>query len=199
MNYLDFFTDSVREPSTEIHTMNHEIKSAAVRYGALFDIPTDLILGIIDVESAGNTFAMRMEPPYRFLVDVRTNKPFRKLTADEGRQDQAPTDFPFVNGAGSRSTEWIGQQCSWGLMQVMGAVARENGFDGYFPELCSTDRGIYYGCKHLASFKKRFFAKYGWAGVVAAYNAGSVRISSTGDFVNQEYVDKVRSACPGVL
>ena len=85
-------------------------------------------------------------------------------------------------------TEHIGQMTSWGAMQVMGTVAREYGFKGYFPELCTDSVGIKYGCMHL----KKFLKKYGsYKDAIAAYNAGSVRLAADGRYVNAEYVDKV--------
>ncbi|WP_448215293.1 hypothetical protein [Endozoicomonas sp. 2B-B] len=171
--------------------MNKEIEETAANYAQIFDLPLVLILAIIKVESAGNIFAMRMEPPYRYLVDVRNNAPFRELTREENRQDKAPGDFPYIRGVCSRDSEWMGQQCSWGPMQVMGAVAREHGFRGHFPQLCTVSDGVFYGCKHLARYRKVYFERYGWKGVAAAYNAGSVRFGSDCQLVNQNYVDKV--------
>jgi hypothetical protein len=57
---------------------------------------------------------------------------------------------------------------------------------------------VYNGCLHMDRLRARWFGGYGWAGVVAAYNAGSVRVGVAGEFQNQAYVDKVRKAlgCP---
>jgi len=81
-------------------------------------------------------------------------------------------------------------------MQIMGAVAREYGYRRHFPGLCSDVKaGVYYAVKHLSMLHVRFYSRYGWPGVVAAYNAGSVRWDNTGEtvFVNQGYVDKVKA------
>jgi len=72
--------------------------------------------------------------------------------------------------------------------QVIGTVAREHNFRGWFPELCRPELGILYGCKHL----KKFFGIYRTTeDVVAAYNAGGVRKTKGGMYENQRYVDKV--------
>lgn len=49
-------------------------------------------------------------------------------------------------------TEEIARSTSWGLMQVMGQVAREHGFEGEFLcEICSPSVGIQIGCIVLAN------------------------------------------------
>ena len=166
------------------------IQQEAKTYSALFEIPEALILAIIQTESSNSMFAWRTEPNYRYLYDVKKRAPFRKLTKDEMNNEKAPADFPYIPSISSRNTEWLGQQASWGPMQVMGAVAREYGFRDAFPAL-STAQGIYYGCRKLQTLKSMWYSKYGWKGVAAAYNAGSVRFNSDCQLVNQQYVDKV--------
>ena len=78
---------------------------------------------------------------------------------------------------------------SWGLMQVLGAVARERGLRSkYLSALTEPMIGIRFGCAHLAWFRD----KKGYSGddMIAAYNAGSPR-KKNGIYVNQGYVDKV--------
>ena len=152
-----------------------------------FDFDPEIINAIIQVESAGNPFATRFEPHYRYLWDCDNSRPYRKLAGSELNSPFAPDDFKAL--IGSDETEWVGQRISWGPMQVMGAVARELDFQGYFPMLCQ-ELGVYYGTLHLSQLRRRFFDKHGIEGVVAAYNAGSPR-QLQGKFVNQRYVDKV--------
>lgn len=164
--------------------MNHnEVIAVAATYG----LRPELVLAIIQVESSGDPNAWRVEPHYRYLWHVVRNQPFRSLTLSEMNNERAPSDFPSLTG--SRNTEWLGQQASWGPMQIMGAVAREHGFTRMFPELCGI-LGVDYGCKHLAQLMRRFRKQHGVEGVIAAYNAGSPRIRD-GLFVNQDYVNKV--------
>lgn len=171
--------------------MNDLIDSAAADH----KVPPALVHAMVQVESSGNTWAWNPEPHYRYLWDVKRNRPFRPLTAAEQANERPPSDFACL--AGDRDQEWWAQQASWGLMQVMGAVARERGFNGeYLPRLCDPLIGLEYGCRHLAMLRKRYFDAWRWDGVIAAYNAGSVR-HSRGSFENQGYVNKVRAALGG--
>ena len=133
-----------------------------------FDLPWELIEAFATVESSLNTYAIRYEPQFKYLYLL------------DDRSQLSPT-------------ERVGQMCSWGLMQVMGAVAREHGFKGYFPQLCDPVVGLRYGCLHVTKFR----SKYGeWQEVIAAYNAGSPRRdpAKPGAYVNQFYVNKVLTA-----
>jgi len=146
-------------------------------------IPVMVLEGIVRTESGGNPLAMRVEPDYKWLWDVQRNAPARDVT---GR------DFPSPDYV-SRQTEYWGQKTSWGLMQIMGATAREMGFEEpFFSALCANPaKGMYYGCLFLRRLADRYLEKHGWPGVVAAYNAGAPRYDERGKFMNQGYVDKV--------
>ena len=156
-------------------------------------VPVQLVYAICRIESSNDPFAWRVEPPYRYLVNVMTGQPFRALSAAEIASERAPADFPYHRALSSRDTEWWGQQASWGPMQVMGAVAREYGFDGPFPMLCGF-AGLRYGIQHLARLRDAFLGEHGWEGVVAAYNAGSPRRAAGGEWVNHRYVAHVVAA-----
>lgn len=128
------------------------------------DLPYDLLYGIVCQESSGRPSAIRFEPGFlrRYILKIP--------------------------GLGTPERE--GRATSWGLMQVMGQVAREGGFVGEFVKLLQPAVGLHWGCRHLLMLKRRHLATHGWAGVVAAYNAGSPR--KRGDaWVNQYYVDQV--------
>lgn len=170
------------------------IQSAAARHV----LPPLLITAVIQTESGGNPWAWNPEPKYIWFWDVRRNRPFRMITQAEVNSQIPPADFPCL--AGDRDQEWWAQQASWGLMQVMGAVAREHGCVlPYLPQLCDPEQGIEFGCRHLSSLKGRFLAAHGWDGVIAAFNAGSPRrVNVTGPFENQVYVDKVNKNLGGV-
>lgn len=168
-----------------------EIHNAIVRLCGS-DLPAQLVEAMVLTESGGDIYAWKVEPSYRYLWDISKRAPFRALTAAEITSEKAPADFPLLVGIESRDTEWWGQQASWGPLQLMGAVAREYGYKKSFPALCSIDDGLSCGIHHLVKLRDRFNAKFGWPGVVAAYNAGSPRFMGDGKtFVNQEYVDKV--------
>lgn len=134
-----------------------------------FAIPRALALAICEQESAFDPWAWNPEPRYRYLWDVLLNKPFRKLAPTEDASEIPPQDFASFRGVPA-DAEWWGQQASWGLMQVMGAVARERGFMGRFlSELCDPPVGLEYGCRHLAAYLKRFKEPYP---ALEAYNGG---------------------------
>lgn len=170
------------------------IQSAAARHG----LSPLLVAAIITTESAGNTYAWNPEPKYRWFWNVATNKPFRTLSQAEIDSEIPPLDFPYL--AGDRDQEWWAQQASWGLMQIMGAVARENGFTRrYLTQLVDEEDSIEYGCRQLLRLKGRYHQDHGWPGVIAAYNAGSPRRSKARPtlYENQSYVDKVMKALGG--
>jgi len=79
---------------------------------------------------------------------------------------------------------------SWGLLQVMGQVARERGFTGkYIPQLLDPSLGLYYGCKHLIWSQER--GDGSWSQALAAYNGGLGGNRVTGKLRRQPYVDEV--------
>jgi soluble lytic murein transglycosylase-like protein len=137
-------------------------------------LPAKLVHAIVQTESSGDPWAYRYEPA--FYKNYIHNKPFKT--------------FGFL----SVETEMNGLATSWGLMQVMGVVARERGYTrAYLSELCKPEYGLEYGCRQLKNLENRFMDGYGWNGVIAAYNAGSPRRDQTGAFLNQSYVTKVRN------
>lgn len=86
---------------------------------------TALVGAIVEQESAWNPHAIRYEPGFRTRY-------------------VAPLSLP--------PTEEIARSISWGLMQVMGQVAREHGFTGKFlSALCDPAIGLDIGCAALSS------------------------------------------------
>ena len=95
-----------------------------------------LVCAVIEQESAWNPWAMRYEPLFfsKYIASLYTNN---KISA----------------------TEAYARGFSWGLMQVMGQVARESGFDALFlSALCDPEQGLAIGCKVL---RKKFDAMAG--------------------------------------
>jgi soluble lytic murein transglycosylase-like protein len=87
-----------------------------------------LVCAVIEQESAWNPWAVRYEPGFlsRYIAPLYTAG---KLSA----------------------TEAYTRAMSWGLMQVMGQVAREFGFkEAALSELCDPATGIEFGCRILA-------------------------------------------------
>lgn len=164
------------------------LESVATKTG----VPPVLALAIARVESDFNPYAWNPEPRYRFLWDVQSQRPFRAVTPAEIASEFPPADFPTL--AGDRDQEWWGQQASWGLFQVMGAVAREHGFRGvYLPELTEPSVNALTGCRVLR-------ALLNWSGgdiarAAAAYNAGR---GGWRDAAGQAYAAKVIAAMAAI-
>lgn len=141
-------------------------------------IPVHLVAAICAKESSFIPGAWRPEPVYRYLWDVVKDERFRKLTPEEIASETPPPDFGKIGGP--RVQEWWGQQASWGLMQVMGANAREHGFRGvYFTDLCDPEIGLEFGCRFLA----RLLARNPIEDAASAYNAGRPTQSNEATYV----------------
>lgn len=107
-----------------------------------------LVCAVIEQESSWNTWAMRYEPAFfaKYVASLYTNN---KVSASEA----------YARGF------------SWGLMQVMGQVARENGFtDRFLSALCDPAVGIDFGCRVLR--KKLDSAKRDTLQGLLAWNGG---------------------------
>lgn len=164
-----------------------EIRAAIEATSAKHGLVANVVEAIVLTESAGNPYASKPEPFYPYLFNVRTGRPYGPLTREQAGSKVAPADFPTL--AGHRDQEWWGQQQSWGLMQVMGAVARELGFrGGYLTQLTDVMTGLNYGCKHFAA--QMAWAKGNTDRALGAYNAGRGGWSSD---QGQAYVLKVRA------
>jgi hypothetical protein len=143
-----------------------DIGVATGKYG----LSDSVVRAMVQVESGGNQWAYNPEPHYRWLWDMRRNRPFRALLPGESDAEKPPLDFGCL--AGDPDQEWWAQQASWGLMQTMGAVAREVGFTGpYLTELCDPRTSLEYGCKFLRRLLDRHGHNIDFA--LAAYNTGS--------------------------
>lgn len=150
--------------------MTADLRSIAWAHG----LPWELVNAIIQVESHGDPDAVKYEPAFvqAYLAGRRW-----------------PVFAPWI----TQDTEIWQRGASWGLMQVMGQVARERGFTGiYISDLCHAEVGVEYGCRYLVHQFRRFHKlPTGIRGVVSSYNAGSPASH------NQEYVNKVEANIPG--
>jgi len=155
-----------------------DIASHIVAVANRHALPVHLVAAICAKESSFIPQAWRPEPIYRYLWNVKTNERFRKLSPAEIASETPPPDF--ANVSGPRAQEWWGQQSSWGLAQVMGAVAREYGFRGvFFPELCEPETGLEYACRFLASLLSRYSVE----DAISAYNAGHPTLENEQTYV----------------
>jgi soluble lytic murein transglycosylase-like protein len=107
-----------------------------------------LVCAVVEQESGWNPWAIRYEPAFfsKYVASLYTNN---KISASEA----------YARGF------------SWGLMQVMGQVARESGFDALFlSALCDPEQGLAIGCRVL---RKKFDAMAGdTTRALLAWNGG---------------------------
>ena len=130
-------------------TVHPEIIDLARRIAAAHGIEPALVCAVIEQESAWNPWAVRYEPGFlsRYIAPLYTAG---KLSA----------------------TEAYTRAMSWGLMQVMGQVARESGFeDPSLAELCDPATGIEFGCRILAARLAR--SKGDIPAALLAWNGGA--------------------------
>ncbi len=132
------------------------------------DIDADIAAAIIMTESGGDPLAIRFEPKWKYYVTPDTYARTTHITYE---------------------TERYLQSCSWGVMQVMGAVARECGYVGHILRLAEMPIGLLYGCKKL----KKCLDKYNEVEAISAYNCGTPMKTPAGKYTNQDYIDKVLS------
>jgi len=135
------------------------------------------IKAIIDQESSWNFSAIRYEPSYSYLCQ--------------------PEVFAKKIGV-TLETETQSQKFSWGLGQIMGALAREQGLEGPMPQLVQPAINIQHIAIRLnvlnkAAMKINPNNLIVMNNVFAAYNAGPGVMNSKGtDYSNQHYVDSVK-------
>ena len=113
-----------------------QLVALARKAAAAHSLDPAVVCAIVEQESVWNPWAMRYEPAFfaKYVASLYTNN---KISASEA----------YARGF------------SWGLMQVMGQVARETGFDGLFlSALCDPEQGLAVGCKVL---RKKFDAMAG--------------------------------------
>lgn len=137
-----------------------------VRHAAdgVLDGDSALLAGWIYAESGFDPWAVRYEPAFhaRYVLPI----------------------------PGLSETEQRTRSMSWGLLQIMGQVARENGFtDKWLPALCDPRVNVELAVKIL---RKNKAATGCWDGALAAYNGG-LGGNRTPPYRNQFYVDKVHA------
>lgn len=154
---------------------------SAIREAAqLYRVEPEFLAALIQTESGGNQYAMRCEA--KRLMNEKGDIQFVSLW----RYFFEPDSFAALLGC-TKATESIGQLTSYGPCQIMGAVAREWGFKGWFSELCSWDLGLEYACKHLR--KKMDLYGSDPETLYSAFNGGVPKKEISGMFRNQVHVD----------
>lgn len=120
----------------------------AQKWGTKYHLDPAMICAVCEQESSWNPWAVRFEPAF----EARYIKP-------------AIPAMP--------TTTELCEAMSFGLMQIMGEVAKEFGFQGtFYSALCDPDTGMDFGCRKLL----RCFSIHGAdeSGLLA-YNGGSNR------------------------
>lgn len=136
-------------------------------FGEKYRVEDELICAVMMQESGGNQYATRYEPRWKYWAD--------------------PERYALNLGS-TVETERMGQATSFGYMQIMGAVARELNFTGWFGMLYLPSYNVNLGTAKLAKLLHQYRDPFE---VLAAYNAGKPRRDSKGNFLNQGYVDSV--------
>lgn len=102
-----------------------EFIALAQAAAAQHNLDPALVCAVVEQESNWEPFAIRYEPAFRAR---------------------------YVAPLGLPPTEEVARSTSWGLMQVMGQLAREHGFGGKFlSALCDPQTGLSVGCAALAA------------------------------------------------
>ena len=172
-------------------------REAATKYG----LDPRLICALCEVESGWNPRAVRHEAGYRWLWGAQHQELFDETPTREFMEMKSRLGIEL-------KTEKFCQQTSWGLLQIMGAVARERGFRGWLTELCDPTVNLEWGCKHLrwmldhpldyglSIAQGPAVLKGTLADLAAAWNGGT-RVVVDGKYKNQPYVDRVVRAMEG--
>jgi len=138
------------------------IGEKAARYG----LEAAVVYGVSMAESGLRPWVCRYEPRWKWLVDPAKVRPYDC----------------------SLATEKALQKTSWGIMQVMGAVLRELGYEGWITAIVALPAiQLDYGC----IFLKKKIDRYGPVEGIAAYNSGKPIKGAGGKYINQAYIDKV--------
>lgn len=146
--------------------MKMSVERAILNAAGSYPIDLRMVKAIIHIESGGDEYAARFEPHYKWLYKPERFSKEANVTIE---------------------TEEAFQKFSYGPMQIMGAVAREEGYKGFLPDLCNMQAGTYWGTKYLISLLKKYKNPLD---AVSAYNQGSPRKTEDGLYENQGYVDK---------
>lgn len=127
------------------------------------------ISAIILHESSANRYQIRYEPNYKYLLNPQLFADHLHITLQ---------------------TEIESQKISWGLGQIMGALAREQGHIGLMAELVEPELNIKHMCIRIQALGKysanrdAIFSMYnGGPGILAKFKEQK--------YFNQHYVDKI--------
>lgn len=133
-----------------------------------YQVDPNWLKAIISTESSWNQYSIRYEVNYQFLYQPER---FAKLAMV------------------TLSTEIATQKMSWGLGQLMGGLAREQGHTSMLSELIKPEVNIKHMCIRIDHLKKISEVPQD---VFACYNGGPGAIhKANGVYLNQAYVERV--------
>lgn len=144
-----------------------EIKELVTLKAKENDFDPKFLHALVMTESRYNPWATRYELDYRWLYKVE--------------------EMAKVVGV-QTVTMKVMQQTSYGICQVMSAVAYEYGFRGFGAQLCDPVMSLDYACMHLKKKIKQYSLKDP-IDIYHVYNAGSVQ-KKNGEYTNKKNVDR---------
>jgi soluble lytic murein transglycosylase-like protein len=165
--------DSLNEREAILVPYRSEIESIADS----FSLPPSLLAGVIQEESRFEPWATRTEPHYK-----------RKAIVQAGAREWSKR----YRNLPTYETELDDRSRSFGLMQVMGQLVREQGFSTrYLGEIYLPKNAITHGAKRLRELLDRY--RGDTLSAISAYNQGNNRKRGE-TFVNARYVYRVCAA-----
>jgi len=145
-----------------------DYRSIVLPIAAQYQVNPYWILAIIQKESSSNPYQIRYEPAYHYLVEPSKYAKMLRITLP---------------------TEVESQKISWGLGQIMGAVARQQGHLGLMSELVQPELNVKHMCILIDHLKKK---SHDPNDIFSMYNAGAKGLQKiNGQYSNQIYVDQI--------
>ena len=144
-----------------------ELRQMATEEALAQAVDPDLVAAIVTVESSWRPEASRYEPNWKYLFFVKEWSEKTGVAYEE---------------------ELAHQTMSLGLMQIMGSVARELGYDKRLCQLFEPRWNLRFGVMKLKTLLNKYPSE---TDVISSYNQGSPRKTAGGHYQNQAYVDAV--------
>jgi soluble lytic murein transglycosylase-like protein len=137
-----------------------ELVALAQRAAEAHALWPELVCAIVEQESAWNPWALRYEPAFYdkyIATSLTARRPdlanAAKLIAGNDVRGEEAAHLGALTSPEipADPTESRARAFSWGLMQVMGQVAREHGFTCALASLCDPPVGLEVGCRIFAA------------------------------------------------
>lgn len=155
-------------------------RTEIVRWARHYYLPPSMLAAVCQIESKFQKWSGRTEDHYKRKAVVRS---------------EARSHSNKSGGIPTATTEIDDRSRSYGLMQGMGQVYREQGYKGqYLAAMYDPDSNIKYGAIKLKALLKRYHGDT--LSVASAYNQGNNR-KINGNFENAHYVYKFNIAWKG--